>query len=413
VPVFLPFVIFLVALALLVGLMLLASPGARLSDLTVRRGPVARWGPWELVAAANSDRGAIGTGSTLVRFLPDIPYELNPVSFAERTRKNYNTRGSVPYAAGTQLDPIPVPNTGVLAAVRIFFDGQVVVSQDPDAGITWRDWPYGILDRVTLRVSGSNELWSAPGIALHAKRFVQNPAYEDATDVFPGVVGGSATTVADGTYSLKLMYEMVLPVDMTTLGAALFLQSSTINADLRLDTAAAQAGITVTGAFRYEFIHFEVPFNDTGAVIIPDVSRRQGFNHTSKQFDSTGEVPVDLIRTPGQLHRIFFWVDTTAGRLSMHQSAATSSRIDNVRLEYAGNQVPRSYEPAVFLLTENNNHYGAPLPYKMGCIDLVRENPLRDVIEMMGVTDLRLVLDINSAVTAAGGRVHVVQQTLG
>lgn len=352
-----------------------------------------------------------GNGATLANHLPDIPFEVDPLGFAQRTRKNIRPRGSQAHSAGSYVS-FKVPQSGVLARIRLFFDGQVTVSQSPDADIAWTDWPYGLLERFTLRLSGANELWSCPGTALQALRHVRYPAYEDGVDDYPGQLGGGGSTVVDGTYDMFLTYDVVIPVDLSTLGASIFMQSAAIDADVRLDLASNPAGLTVTGTWHFEPMMFDVPWSDSGALIVPDVTRLHGVNETSMAFAGPGEQEMTLIRSSGQLHRLMFQIDGAAKRLSADPAAAANEALDAVRLEYGGNQVPYNFDPATSLLVDNNQAYGAPCPFRYLVLDLVRENTTRDPIELQGVTDLRLIPTVGASVSATSGRIRAISETL-
>lgn len=363
-----------------------------------------------------------GTSAIQSQNIPDQPSVVSPDEFFSMTSRQEAPIETV--AAGSSVIQgltwsKQLPQTGIISRARVTFEGTLVVASA--AATTSARWPYGLLDNVALSVNGQNNLWSVDGIDLHAMRFVRNPAYEDAVDVFPGSVGGG-NSVSVGTYTVYLTWDLPIAMDDTSLVGALYAQSgsTTITLDRRVATntqlfSANPANATLSGTFTTSITRFSVPRSaqEGSPLVIPDLSRLHSVNAIELPITATGDVRLPLIRSAGSLSRLFFSGLSAANtRLSAQPSAAAANKIDAIRLEYGAAQVPYNYDPASTLLALNNNNYGAPAPYGRLVLDFVRENAPRDMVILQGVTDLALIPTINSAVPLSGATGRLVQETL-
>lgn len=360
----------------------------------------------------------VGTGAETLNTIPSEPYVVDPAAFFQRTEKNVMTVKTFSTPGPGQTQSAVLPQVGIVSKLMLKFVGTVTVATA--AATTGAAWPYNLASKFTLSANGQNDLWSCSGIDLKCLRFLRYPAYTDVVDQFPGSVGGG-NSVAVGTYVLDLTWEVPIAMDDTSLVASLYAQSaSTVfttwvtqatNSDL---FSANPANVTIAGTWSIQTTTFEIPFDDAGKLIIPDTSRLHGFNAVDVPYTNVGDVRAPLIRSAGQLTRLLVSVSNQTGnRLSAMPNAVASNKIDRLRLTYGGNQVPLDWNPASLLLSLNNQHYGAPVPYDRLVMDFVRENPARDAVLMLGVTELNVIPTVNSAVTvSSGAAVRVVQETL-
>lgn len=360
---------------------------------------------------------AIGTGSQTLQSIPADPYVIDPMAFNQMTTKNVSTPRLFSAPGGGLFANVQLPQTGIIPKLRIVFSGTLTVATA--AATSSNRWPYGLLDSLNIAANGQNNLWSCDGLDLHALRFCRFPAYTEAVDTFAGTVGGG-DSIGTGSTQLYLTWEVPIAMDETSLVAALFAQSGATNLSVKLNQAAASTlfsanpgNATITGTFSIQVTHFEIPYDAQGRLVIPDLTRLHGFNAVDTPYTSTGTVRTELIRSAGQLHRLFISGQSAANtRLSALPSAADSRTIDSLALAYASNQRPMVWDTAALLLSENNDYYGRVLPYDRLCIDNVRENAPRDVILLQGVTELAIEAVINAAVTVSAGSIRTVQETL-
>lgn len=364
-----------------------------------------------------------GTGATTLQTIPVDPYVIDPVSFFAMTVRD---QSRIEQKAGPGFGgnwDLAIPQVGIVQKIRVIAEGTLVV--DADGATPTNRWPHGLLKRVRLTANGQNDLHSYDGIDAHVMRFCRFPAYEDAVDEFPGVPGGGpggneVDEIDEGTYPIHITWELPVAADESTLVGALFAQSSAANIVLHREQATAAelfgadaANVTLNLTFHTEVVRFEVPVNGEGHLVLPDLTRLHAINATDFQFSGTGDVAVPMIRSAGQLHRLMATVHASStNRLIPHINAAATERLTALRLQYGGNKRPLDYTPITTLQAQANNWYGSIPPYDAMVLDLIRENPQRDILLMQGVTELQLIPTVGSGVTVSGGLVHMVQQTL-
>lgn len=359
----------------------------------------------------------MGTGAELVRNLPEVPFDTDPKLFMQLTRGQTRPAKTLAIPGAGIAADVELPKAGIMSKTQIIFVGTLTVATA--AVTTGMGWPYCLLDPFDLSLSGATDLWHCDGEDLQALRFVRYPAYDDDVDNYPGTIGGG-DSVAVGTYDMHVTWEIPVAVDDTTLVGSLYLQSSQGNVGLKLGQAlnsrlfsANPANATLAGNFIVMPTTWAVPRGPSGNIVVPDLSRLHGFEAHDTPFTSTGEVEADLIRSPGQLSRLFVSARSSAtNRLSALPSAASTKKIEALRIEYGAGERPLNFDPAAALLSRNNQHYGSLPPYDRLVFDQLRENPVRDAILLQGVTELQAVLEVGSGVTVTAGQIRTVQETL-
>jgi hypothetical protein len=374
-----------------------------------------------------------GVGATTVANDPStqgLPFVADPAAFFASTERNVWTATQFAAPGDGATERRQLPATGILAKLKIMFVGTVDVTDGTAGTTTSTDlWPYGLIDQLVISANAQNDIISASGNDLMALRHVRHPGYTiagDTHDVIPGGVG-AANLVTDG--DLILTWEVPIAIDAATLVGALYAQSRAMYLELRLRQAMTNdllvpggtaVAAVIAGVFFVEVESFDIPLvGDAKArnLVVPDLSRLHGFQSHLVPVNAVGETRAPLIQTNGQLDRLLFQVweatpyaDVTDRMLSAEPDAA---EIDAVRIEYGAAQRPLDYAPAGFLMGANVEHYGAALPLDYYAIDLLAENPPRDVILMTGVTDLNLIPTVNAGVVlAAGSAVRICQETL-
>lgn len=364
----------------------------------------------------------MGTGATTLQTIPAGPFVPNPAVFDSQTVRNQERFEVRDVDFGTTWST-EIPQVGILQKLRHIVKGTITIGVGGATPTAL--WPHGLLEDVRLSANGQNDLHSLTGIDLHVLRFLRFPAYEEAVDTFPGVVGGGPggtdlDEIAAGTYPLHLTWEEPIAADESSLVGGLFAQSSAANIRLRrklaeaADLFGADASlVTLDVECHTHVVRYEIPIDGENRLVVPDLSRLMALNATDKQFSGTGPVEVPMVRSAGQLHRLIATVNASStNRLIPSSVATTSKRIDAARLVYGGNKRPLDYEPIGDLMAQLNNWYGGIPPYDAIVLDLIRENPQRDILSLQGVTELKFIPTVNSAVTVSGGTVHLVQQTL-
>ncbi len=375
----------------------------------------------KMILAGLPSGGAVGTGAETMGNLPAQPYVTDPGLFFQLTSRNFTQFANVNTGAGA-FAVKQLPQSGLLGKLTITWVGSVVVANDagnePVPGIRW---PYGVLDYLKLNVNGQNELWNCTGEDLHGLRNLRYPAYEETVDNFPGAVGGGTALTNNTTYSnVSLTWEVPIAMDDLSLVGSLFAQSSSTNISATVAQAATAAlfsanptNATVSGTFYLEVEFFEVPFDAKGQLILPDLSRLHGFNAIDVPFTAVGDNKAFLIKSQGVLTRLLTRVrSATNNQLILNPDAASTKVINKWQFVYGANQAPYVFNPGSRLLSLNNQWYGEELPYGIACLDLVKENPTRDTIQMQGITEPAVIITVGSGVTVTAGNIHMVQETL-
>lgn len=362
----------------------------------------------------------VGTGAQRLRNVPDIPWRMDPAAFDQLTERQELVPISVaaPDPGGFTVQQLP--QAGLVGRMKIVFEG-VITYADGTGSITSRwQWPYGLLKQFKLSANFQDGIYSCSGIDLHVLRFLRHPAYTETVDTFPGNVGGG-DSLTDGTDTpVYLTWDVPVSVDMVSLVGSLYAQSRRTTISARLDRATTaelfdltgDAAVTITGTFYIAETMFDLPFDQEGNVVTPDLSRLHGFGAIEKPFSNTGEVAADLIGVNGQLLRLLVQVRSD-GDTILDPGDATAAEMDYLHVEYGANKQPIEYDPIELLASVNNEHYGAQLPYGYLALDFARENVRRDAVLMRGVTDLRTVIGVNSGVAVgSNASLRIVQETL-
>ena len=380
----------------------------------------------ELEALSRRDRrilergvrgAAVGTGGETIQSIPVQPFTTDPGLFFQLTSKQVNPIPGIAHPGAGQAFSRQLPQVGIKSKLRVTFNGTLTVATA--AATTGKDYPYNLLKNFKLSANGQNDLFNVSGVDLQVLRDLRYPSFIEGVQTFPGALY-DGNSVGVGSYTLYLSWEVPIAMDDISLVGALFAQSSSTNLTAQVTCATNAelfqtnpANVTITGTWTIEETFFEVPFGDKGELIVPDLSRLHGVNGFDTAFTATGDVTAKLIRSQGQLHRLLVRADhSSTARLSADPSAASTKKIDAVRLEYGGNKRPYVFNPAASLREVNNQHYGGPAMYDYLVFDFARENPARDAILMQGVTELGAVVTVNSGVTVSAGALRLVQETL-
>ena len=362
-----------------------------------------------------------------------LPFVFDPASFFELTEKNVytaHTFGSLGVNGGTENRQLP--QAGVLAMIRIMFEGTLTTTIGTGTTLSAARWPYGLIDSFILSVNAQNDVFSVNGTDLAALRSIRNPGIipEDDHDTFPGAIG-PGNAIATGAQDVVLTWEVPIAIDATTLIGAIYAQSPAMNLQARLRQADLGADLieitgnatidSLTGTWSMQVTSFDVPLSagEQPALIVPDLERLHAVQATQTNFAAVGEVRHSLIRGNGQLDRLLLQYASADPRTDVSADAwyrtdPDLNEIDSVRIEYGNAQRPLDYNPAGYLLSENIQDYADRLPYGYVVMDFLSENPPRDIIQMQGVTDLTVVTQVNAAAgaPAAGAHVRAVQEML-
>ena len=386
----------------------------------------------ELVRRGIPPIGGAATGSGAAAFFLNMPpagtYVMNPGYFDQETERNDVPQQAFAYTGlgGGRMDQ-RITNTGILAFVRLVFVGTLTVG-GTGAVTALYGWPWNIAKRITVQANGQTSLMQAQGLDFRARRqrlfrrptenLVTAPATTASTgDPNPGVI-------ANGNYSVLLIFDLPIVHDMTTLTGALFAQSDSnylsysVEPALQSDVFNVASGGTVslTGTFYPQLTFFDIPYIDTNQgrlVAIPDLRWLHGFLATDQPFANTGNVSTPLIKNAGQLIAFYQYIDN-GGQAQISWESA----VDAFVVQYGGNRTPIQWsgpagEGAVFGLEENERNYNGLLQPGYLVLDLENDNPRRDLIYPRGVSELEAITKITAGTSInANAHIHFVEETL-
>lgn len=390
-------------------------------------GPLER----EALAQQLAGRGSLpimgaATGLAGSAFMHNLPpegtYKADSALFAQETERN-----DVPQEqrAFTGLGGAPIDqrisNVGVLASIRLVLKLSLVVAGAGTCTATYQ-WPWNVIKRFTLNANGQTSLVSAEGLDLRARRqrVFRNPREEVSTAPATDTTTGNPApgVIANGTYSIVLVYDVPIVHDMYTLSGALFAQSDQTYLNWRLQPAATAEVLTLaggstatlTGTVHSTLTFFDIPFADTQQgrlVLIPDLSWLHGYLASDAPFANNGEVKTPFIRTAGQLISYSAYVDN--GGLAQIDPLS----LDEVRFEYGGNRRPRTYSPTEQLVEKMGQDFNGRIKPGYIVLDFEVDAPQRDIVYPKGITELLLAIKIPAAtVINPNAHVHFVEETM-
>lgn len=362
--------------------------------------------------------------------LPGSDYLINPEAWQRLTERNITPLDSVAMnGLGTGTSRVRVPNTGLLANVRIVFKGSLVVNVGTGTVTSGYGWPWNVLKECAMSVNGQTQIKRGEGLdyRMRRNRVHRNPREAVSSAINTDTVGTVAQagavgdprpgTIASGTYPITLEYEIPMVHDDVNLIGLLYAQSSENYLQFSLSAAAigdlfaltGTATAALTGTWHCSTEYYQVPLADdqSGRAVLPDMSWLHGVISSDMPFNNTGWVRAPLIRADGSLLLYAGYLDN--GGLT--QIAA--SALEEVKLTYGGNNSPRKYSPIEQLLAKNGGDYNGRLHPEWIIIDNEVDNPVRDAVFPKGVTELQLEVKIPAGTTInSNARLHFVEETL-
>lgn len=384
--------------------------------------------------------GGMPTGVSGMGFQHNLP---EPGSFIENSQLFYEQTERNDIPGPTQTFPglggggvdVRIPQVGVLAEIQLVASLSLVVSGAGSVTATYQ-WPWNTIKRGALNVNGQTGVISAEGLDLRARvqRVYHNTreqiATAPATDVTAAPAAGVVPVgdpvpgvIANGTYSVTLHWTLPITHDDYNLIGSLYAQSDSNAFFWRFEAAAAAdlftivapSTATLTGSIGWVYTIYDIPEGDSEhgrLVLLPSMSWLHGFLGYNTPFNNTGEVPVALIRTAGQLLCTYLYLDN-GGAATIDPAALVE-----IREQYGGNRRRRVFGgtngPLVILL-KNQHDYNGRIVKAAGYVlfDNEVDNAVRDLIYPKGVTELQLVATIATGTTInANAHAHAAEETM-
>lgn len=374
--------------------------------------------------------GAMPTGMDGAAFMSNLPpegtYVMDSGLFFENTERNDVPQQVVAYPGfgGAPID-IRIANVGVLSGIQVIVEGTLKTSGAKGTITPTFRWPWGLLAGTAVNANGQTSLIAPTGLDMRARhsRIYRNPI--DPITTAPSVDERGNPTLKEiktgEEFPVFLIYEVPIVHDWFTLTGSFFAQSDQIYLSLHLTTPAASELFVTTEEAKVEFTKanirltntfFDVPYAPTNQgrkVLVPDLQWLHGFIATDLAFANTGDVPVPLIRTSGELLAFYSYI-RNGGNAIVKPSALT-----NLRMEYGANRIPRNYEPPQHLLYKNADDYNGLILPEVGyfVLDFEADNPSRDLVFPKGVTELKVTPNIPATVKIEpSSAVHFAEEAL-
>jgi hypothetical protein len=357
---------------------------------------------------------AVGTGAAYLKNLPaPNSYVIDPVTFAKETSRNRKAYPAQAIAALSGQAGQKIDATGVVGRIRLIVKC-VMTNNGVAAPTPTSQWPWNILKTVTVAANGINNLFSCDGLDLRALQRVRNPYFIDREAAFAITAGIGAVS------NITLIYEIPLAFDDESLMGAVFAQTQdtslnwTVTLAAAADLFSAQNPAAFTATVQAVVDFYSIPYIDQSGqrlAVIPDLRRMHGFYAQTNALAATSYSP--LMRVNGILARVLQRGDNAAGAAG---DVDWTSLCTNHQFNYGSNVTPYDV-PGVAQRMDNETDYGDQLlpssdfisgSVKYLCDDLVRDNALRDVIHLMGVTQPQMI-DIFAGLVVTNGNNSVVR----
>lgn len=355
------------------------------------------------------------TGMSGAAFMRNLPpagtYAMNTEVFSKNTERNDVPQKTEPYPGfnGTAID-IPIAKVGVLSGCQIAVE--LTLKTGGAAGTitpTFR-WPWGLLKAGAITANGQTSLIRPTGLDMRARhsRVFRNP--RDPISTAPSIDGFGDPTLAPiergKEFSVFIIYEVPIVHDWYTITGSLFMQSDQTYAAIHLEFPSQAELFTLTESatvelknanIKVETTTFDVPFANTSKgeiLLVPNLQWLHGFISNQKFYSNNGDVEVPLVRVSGELLAVYMQM------LNGPNAVIKPASLEQLRMEYGANRIPRNYKPVQHFLQKNADDYNGLLLPEAGymCWDYEADNPSRDLVFPKGVTELKIVPTISASV---------------
>lgn len=367
---------------------------------------------------------------------------VDPTSFFSGTRRNLlQMKGATQFAGLGSTDTIPILQTGIISGLSVKFSGSLVVALPAGTCATTARWPYDLFKNVRVSANGQSNLVNCGGWDLKARDSMSLGDLNDrgvvrgvggaspGTQVNQGTlslnteawgVGQNVTAIAAATYGVELNIFIPIAVDQRSLVGAIFAQTSSTDLSLVIDyastsdlfTLTSTATATLTGTIQVEGIVYTIP-QSNGGIILPDLSSFHSLIKTRSQNPGNG---LNEIKLPGQgigrqLLRTYWRVFNGAVSAPLPVNATNFGQLG---YRFGGNDTPELIPDGRHLAYLNERLVGSDIASLQGyaLLDFCSEFALRDVIDESLTNELRILIEIPSAVTLTVPFVEIVQETL-
>jgi hypothetical protein len=337
----------------------------------------------------------------------------NYTRFCQESKRRWTPLRITAVPSGTflQTSTIYPRKGGLLAALRISYEGTFQLTKGGGALALPLGWPYSLLRTYRLLVNGET-IQRGSGLDLWIRQQMR-------TTHFAGTTASFSVPNTDGTYTVRIYWYLPIEHDAITMAGVLFTPSDAVNIQVDLDWASQAEVFTLTGgaaitvgaaSVKVWQKDYDIPQdleNGKPVLILPRMDLIHKIITQDIPVTNGGVQHFDLERQPIQLLRLwmgFFngssdWVDPAANMTSVGLTINTTT----VLQQLAG------YIKA----EEDSENYNGRLNPNFWGFDLQAENAPRDSMLPRAYSELQADVDFGStSVNVGSANLHVTQEGL-
>lgn len=359
---------------------------------------------------------------------------VNPAAFYAATRRQKYLAASRTKIKGIgSSDIVTLQQSNIIAALEVRLVGNVVFGGTIGTTTCSYDWPYNLLQSITVTANGVSNLYQTRGLANRALDMATNA---ESTDRGVGRTWSGGTTdamtqgtysyscddwgtsstnrmapntnvAAVGTYTVDLSFWIPIAADQTTLIGSVYAQSQATNMQVTLQYATQATLMSAVGAsatIDWSGLNFEITAhtysipNVGGQFVIPDLSQLHSVTETQATGLGSGTNAINLpgVGVGRLLMRLLANTYSSSAPL-----AVTDANYNNIAYRYGGNIVPEQYTQGGDKRCMDERTTGVDLGKNWGYFvwDFASEHALRDLIDQGELTNLALLLGLVSSPT--------------
>lgn len=343
---------------------------------------------------------------------PETPEAELPAEWADLTERIELPQTAQTFAGFGETQTLKLERVGCAAQAEILIKLKFKTkAEETNAAI---GMPWAFIRKLALEANGVAGIISCSGTVLEARSKVVYRSPEHA-------VAGTAKW-EKLTESTEQTYEWVVQVpiaeDLRELQGMILAQSEETALSLSITWASEAELFTkgavekVTGEVRWHMTLFSIGSMVEGKkkiIVLPDLTALHGLVERSTPVVAEGEQETPLTRTSGDLLRYFITL--------MKKGKVTN--IDPLTwtvlfLQYGGNQKPLFWGSPKLLIERNTRDYLKRIEVqgiKWAVLDTLLDDPARDAIRPMALSELKTVIGVPEAVET-GAQIISAQETL-
>ena len=368
----------------------------------------------------------------------DVPAEsVNADAFFALTRRHRNSEANRVFAGLGLTDSIELKKSDIIAGIKVRFSGQLVVNLGTGTAASTMRWPYDLVKQFQFIANGQSNLHNYSGLKAKLRQATQDDFSDrgvaqtvGAATVNQGTLSlaseswgvGAGATLASGTFPVELEWFIAVAEDDKDLAGAIYAQTSTMDLTLNIAYESAanlfpvtgNATVALTGNIIVETEKFSIPVVGNKQVL-PDLSLFHSIIQSRvANILAAGDNELRLIGQGAgkQLLRVAYQVWNGASPQS--PLAATAANFGPQSWRYGTNETPETYLDGRSMRQINEREYGVDVGGVWGFLahEFAATAAFRDTVDMGQTSELRMVINIPSAVALNSPAVEYITETI-